>query len=62
MEMKLLVLNFLSPIHNLDHYIPLFYACRAVHNFFQLGGAMSLAEVENKVAIHSRGVWGHAPQ
>ena len=34
MEMKLLVLNFLSPIHNLDCYIPLFFMLAGLYITF----------------------------
>ena len=61
MEMKLLVL-----ISNSQPWLlhsSFFYACRAVHNFFHLGGnVISWSRVNGyPVAIHSSGVWGHVP-
>lgn len=37
--------------------------CRAIPNFFCLGGggAMSSREHGRSAAVHSRVVWGHAP-
>ena len=45
--------------------LPHMYENRVVHNFFHVGGTMSLAELENMGALQLfilGGVWGHGPE